>query len=62
VETAPVYTSSIYYTSPTSDRAGEKDEICKNTFTLTIKNIALASYYKYLRVYSITKTSKEENG
>lgn len=54
VETNIVNTSDLYYISY-NDRAGKGDEICYNSFSIHISG--LNPRFKYVRVYSIHRTS-----
>lgn len=54
VETNIVNTSDLYYISY-NDRGGKEDEICYNSFSLHLSG--LNPRFKYVRVYSIHRTS-----
>lgn len=48
------YTTGLYNTSPI-DRGGSPEEVQKNSFNITIKNVE--TKFQYIRVYSIQRTT-----
>lgn len=54
VETAPIYTSPLYYMS-FKDRGGKPDETVNSVFNINIKDYD--NTYDYLRVYSLQRSS-----
>ena len=58
-ETNVAYSSPIHYASPEPSRGGAPNEICRNAFTITVKNVD--TKFEYMRIYSHISTS-EANG
>lgn len=57
IESNIYYTSPLYYTSPSKDRAGKEDELNSCYFTIKIED--LDPNFEYTRVYSIIRTSED---
>ena len=49
--------SSIYYSTPTNNRAGSPEETCTNVFDIELRNLQ----YENVRIYSLHRTSKDVN-
>lgn len=58
-ETNVAYSSPIHYASPEPSRGGAPNEICRNAFTITVKNVD--TKFEYMRIYSHISTS-DANG